>query len=78
LPERDAGNRVIVLMVVFAKEVGLHRENAIEIKGALVGQVVDWYQATFGAMENSRRIEGANARPDLGEFVGRNEIDLVD
>ena len=78
LPERDAGNRVIVLMVVFAKKVGFDRQNAIEIEGALIEQLVVWNEAAFGAMDHDSGIERANARLDLGEFVGRNEIDLVD
>ena len=41
-----------MLMVVFAKEVGLDCQNTIEIKGALVEQIVDRNQATFGAMDN--------------------------
>src|SRR5689334_10259362 len=65
-------------MIVFAEEVGLDCENAVEIEGALVEQIINWNEATFGAMDHSRRIERANARLDPGEFVGRNEIDLVD
>ena len=78
LPQRNAGDRVIMLMVVFSKEVGLDRENAIEIEGALVEQLVDWNEAAFGAMDHGSWIERANARLYLGELVGRNEIDLVD
>jgi hypothetical protein len=40
-----------MLMVVFAKKVGFDRENAIEIKGALVERVVNWNDATFGVMD---------------------------
>src|SRR5215472_13238621 len=69
---------MMVMVVLIAEEVRLEIEDAIEIEGIAAQHRIQWNLGTLRLMQLGVRIDAANARLDIAEFVGRDEIGFVD
>src|SRR5688572_10475530 len=69
---------VIMVMIVAFEEVGIERENTLEVEGATVEDAVERDGAALGPVDDGVRIDGADAPLDLGELVLADEIGLVE
>src|SRR6476659_8141120 len=68
---------MIVVMVFPLQKIGLDRQNAIKIEGVTAEHFTDVYLCAFRAMEPRIRIQPADARFQLPQFLRRHQIGLV-
>ena len=69
---------VIVVVVVAFKEAGVEREDAVEVEGAAIEDLVEGDVAAFGAVDDGMRVDPPDPPLERGEVVGRNQVGLVE
>ena len=63
---------IVVIMIIGGQEFRLDIENAVEVEGVAAEHFVERDLRALGAVQLGVRIDGANARLDLGQFARRH------
>jgi hypothetical protein len=69
---------MIMMMILIFQEIRLDRQNAIEVEGIAAEDFGDVYLCALGAMDTRVRIQSADARFQLAQFVWRHQIGFVE
>src|SRR3546814_9941531 len=59
------------------QEIRLQADDTVEIEGAAIEHLVERHVAAGGLMDRRKRVDGTDARLDIGEFGRADQIGLV-
>ena len=69
---------IVMVVVVSLEEIRVEGEDAVEIEGTAVEDLVDRNGAALGPVDHRMRVDRADAPLDFGELVRRDEVGLVE